>query len=79
VDHLGDKPSSGMVGVLAALTLCRHVDLYGFNSVDYYNRSAWSHYYDHERPKPGREKVPSPANSGREPTVFEGYEQRVSE
>jgi hypothetical protein len=57
VSHLGDKPSSGMVGVLAALTLCRHVDLYGFNSASYFNVTAWSHYYDHERPKPGREKV----------------------
>lgn len=61
VSHLGDKPSSGMVGVLAALTLCRHVDLYGFNSAGYFNLTAWSHYYDHERPKSGREKVCPPS------------------
>lgn len=53
----GDKPSSGMVGVLLGMKICKRVDVYGFDFSGYFNKSAWSHYYDKERPKPGREKV----------------------
>ncbi|KAK3249492.1 hypothetical protein CYMTET_41078, partial [Cymbomonas tetramitiformis] len=57
VDHHGDKPSSGLVGVLFALALCSKVDVYGYQPAGYFNHSEMPHYYDWERPKPGREKA----------------------
>ena len=55
VDREGDKPSSGLVGIAWAMRLCRSVDVYGFQFDAYFNASMRPHYYDWERPKPGRE------------------------
>eukprot|EP00873_Tetraselmis_striata_P023445 jgi/Tetstr1/443709/TSEL_031699.t1 len=57
VSRAGEKPSSGITGILLALRLCRHVHVFGFAATDYFDKKAWPHYYDHERPKPGREDV----------------------
>ena len=55
VDREGDKPSSGLVGIAWAMRLCRSVDVYGFQFDAYFNATMRPHYYDWERPKPGRE------------------------
>lgn len=57
VDKQGDKPSSGLVGVFFALSFCREVHVFGFQFDAYFNASMRPHYYDWERPKPGREKA----------------------
>ena len=33
------------------------IDVYGFNSTNYFSESTRPHYYDWERPQKGREKV----------------------
>jgi hypothetical protein len=43
----------GLVGIILAMQLCRHVHI--FSSTDYFDKSVRPHYYDWERPKPGRE------------------------
>ncbi|XRB08604.1 beta-galactoside alpha-2,3-sialyltransferase [Pycnococcus provasolii] len=53
----GDKPSSGLVGILFALSMCRFVDVYGFQYDAYFDETMRPHYYDWERPKPGRENA----------------------
>ncbi|KAK9823730.1 hypothetical protein WJX72_004979 [[Myrmecia] bisecta] len=55
VNQAGDLPSSGLVGVLFALAVCRSVDMFGFAFSEYFNVSVQPHYYDWERPKVGRE------------------------
>ena len=55
VDREGDKPSSGLVGIAWAMRMCRSVDVYGFQFDAYFNETMRPHYYDWERPKPGRE------------------------
>ena len=55
VDRAGDKPSSGLVGIAWAMRMCRSVDVYGFQFDAYFNATMRPHYYDWERPKPGRE------------------------
>eukprot|EP00899_Mesostigma_viride_P008212 jgi/Mesvir1/17392/Mv08690-RA.1 len=57
VARQGEKPSSGLVGILFALAMCARVDVYGFEYGAYFNSSSQPHYYDWERPKPGREGV----------------------
>jgi hypothetical protein len=47
----------GIVGIILALQLCRHVHVFGFSATDYFDKSVRPHYYDWERPKPGREDV----------------------
>ena len=42
---------------MLALTMCRKVDLYGFQSSNYFAKDSRPHYYDWERPQKGREKV----------------------
>ena len=53
----GDKPSSGLVGILFALSMCRFVDVYGFQYDAYFDETMRPHYYDWERPKAGRENA----------------------
>lgn len=57
VRNRGDKPSSGLVGIVMALRMCQKVDIYGFQYSNYFSRYSRPHYYDWERPKKGREKV----------------------
>eukprot|EP00898_Chlorokybus_atmophyticus_P005961 jgi/Chlat1/6366/Chrsp44S05755 len=58
VDRAGQRPSSGLVGVMLALHLCiAPIDVFGYNSELYFNNQTQPHYYDWERPKPGREDV----------------------
>ena len=59
VHKKGVRPSSGLVGIVLALHLCRRgeVDVYGFNSANYFSPSSRPHYYDWERPAKGRERV----------------------
>eukprot|EP00193_Tetraselmis_chui_P001814 CAMPEP_0177754128 /NCGR_PEP_ID=MMETSP0491_2-20121128/1840_1 /TAXON_ID=63592 /ORGANISM="Tetraselmis chuii, Strain PLY429" /LENGTH=375 /DNA_ID=CAMNT_0019269483 /DNA_START=115 /DNA_END=1242 /DNA_ORIENTATION=- len=57
VQQTGEKPSSGLVGVVMAMKLCDQVHLYGFQSSNYFGRFSRPHYYDWERPQKGREKV----------------------
>eukprot|EP00238_Polyblepharides_amylifera_P005830 CAMPEP_0196590682 /NCGR_PEP_ID=MMETSP1081-20130531/67230_1 /TAXON_ID=36882 /ORGANISM="Pyramimonas amylifera, Strain CCMP720" /LENGTH=342 /DNA_ID=CAMNT_0041913837 /DNA_START=543 /DNA_END=1572 /DNA_ORIENTATION=+ len=57
VRNRGDKPSSGLVGIVMALKMCEKVDIYGFQYSNYFSRFSRPHYYDWERPKKGREKV----------------------
>ena len=57
VNREGEKPSSGMVGITFAMRLCSLVDIYGFSAESYFNETERPHYYDWERPKPGRENV----------------------
>ena len=57
VNREGEKPSSGMVGITFAMRLCSSVDIYGFSAESYFNETERPHYYDWERPKPGRENV----------------------
>jgi hypothetical protein len=58
VKQRGEKPSSGLVGVVLALRMCvPPVDMYGFQSSNYFGRYSRPHYYDWERPQKGREKV----------------------
>ena len=47
------------MGIVLALHLCRRgeVDVYGFNSANYFSPSSRPHYYDWERPAKGRERV----------------------
>ena len=53
----GEKPSSGLVGVVLALKMCEKVEMYGFQSKNYFGKFSRPHYYDWERPQKGREKV----------------------
>jgi hypothetical protein len=57
VHNRGDKPSSGLVGIVMALKMCHSLDIYGFQYSNYFSRFSRPHYYDWERPKKGREKV----------------------
>jgi hypothetical protein len=57
VHNRGDKPSSGLVGIVMALKMCETLDIYGFQYSNYFSRFSRPHYYDWERPKKGREKV----------------------
>ena len=59
VHKRGEKPSSGLVGIVLALHVCQKgsLDVYGFNFTNYFSQNSRSHYYDWERPKKGREKV----------------------
>uniref|UniRef100_A0A061RVY2 beta-galactoside alpha-(2,6)-sialyltransferase n=1 Tax=Tetraselmis sp. GSL018 TaxID=582737 RepID=A0A061RVY2_9CHLO len=57
VGRAGEKPSSGLVGIVLGLHLCRHVHVFGFSFDDYFDKTVRPHYYDWERPKPGREAV----------------------
>ena len=57
VERKGEKPSSGLVGIILSLRLCRHTNVYGFQFDEYFNTSIRPHYYNWERPKPGRENV----------------------
>ena len=57
VQRKGEKPSSGLVGIVLGMRLCKHVDVYGFNFDEYFNETIRPHYYNWERPKPGREHV----------------------
>ena len=57
VHRRGEKPSSGLVGIILALRSCRLVRAYGFQYNNYFKKNARPHYYDWERPKKGREKV----------------------
>lgn len=53
----GHKPSSGLVGMVLALKICRKITTYGFQSSNYFSRTSRPHYYDWERPAKGRERV----------------------
>ena len=57
VENKGQKPSSGLLGVVLALHACKTVDLYGFDATNYFQKNSRPHYYDWERPQKGREKV----------------------
>jgi len=59
VDRLGKKPSSGLVGILFALHMCKRgaVSVFGFQYDAYFDKEMRPHYFDWERPKPGREGV----------------------
>jgi len=57
VRNTGHKPSTGLVGLVLALKICRKVTIYGFQSSNYFSRTSRPHYYDWERPAKGREKV----------------------
>ena len=57
VDKSHEKPSSGLVGMIFALRFCKHVHVYGFNFDGYFDSHVRPHYFDWERPKPGRENV----------------------
>ena len=57
VQRKGEKPSSGLVGIVLALRSCASVKVYGFAYNTYFSRNSRPHYYDWERPKKGREKV----------------------
>ena len=57
VDRQGEKPSSGLVGIILSLRLCKHTNVYGFQFDEYFNNNTRPHYYNWERPKPGREHV----------------------
>lgn len=57
VQQRGEKPSSGLVGTVMALKMCDRVDMYGFQSSNYFAKYSRPHYYDWERPQKGREKV----------------------
>lgn len=57
IKQRGDKPSSGLVGVVLALRMCESVDMYGFQSQNYFSKFSRPHYYDWERPQKGRERV----------------------
>jgi len=59
VGKQGKKPSSGLVGILLAMKICRRgqVSVFGFSYDDYFDKEARPHYFDWERPKPGREGV----------------------
>ena len=46
-----------MVGITFAMRMCSSVDIYGFSAESYFNETERPHYYDWERPKPGRENV----------------------
>lgn len=55
----GKKPSSGLVGILWALHMCGRgkVSVFGFQYEAYFDKDVRPHYFDWERPKPGREGV----------------------
>ncbi|GAQ84953.1 beta-galactoside alpha-2,3-sialyltransferase [Klebsormidium nitens] len=57
VGRSGEKPSTGLVGVVLALNICASVDVFGFHYEDYFDPNIQPHYYDWERPKVGREKA----------------------
>ena len=59
VHRKGEKPSSGLIGIVLALHLCpkQSIDVYGFRSSDYFGESRRPHYYDWERPQKGRERI----------------------
>ena len=57
VGKRGHKPSSGLVGIVLAMRLCRKVTTYGFAFNNYFKKDSRPHYYDWERPAKGREKV----------------------
>ena len=57
VRNSGNKPSTGLVGVVLALKVCKHLTLYGFQSSNYFKDTSRPHYYDWERPAKGRERV----------------------
>ncbi len=57
VQRKGEKPSSGLVGIVLALHACAQIDVYGFQSSNYFSKDSRPHYYDWERPKRGRERV----------------------
>ena len=57
IGNHGEKPSSGLVGVVLALKMCEKVEMYGFQSKNYFGKFSRPHYYDWERPQKGREKV----------------------
>lgn len=59
VHRKGEKPSSGLIGIVLALHLCPKgkIDVYGFHSSNYFSKDSRPHYYDWERPKKGRERV----------------------
>ena len=57
VGNGGHKPSSGLVGIILAVKLCKTVSVYGFQSQNYFSQTSRPHYYDWERPAKGREKV----------------------
>ena len=58
VDRAGLRPSSGLVGVAFALSQCSFpVAVFGFQYSQYFDPDVQPHYYDWERPKPGREHV----------------------
>ena len=40
IHRRGDKPSSGLVGVVMALKMCREVHLYGFQSSNYFSKTS---------------------------------------
>ena len=57
VGNRGHKPSSGLVGVVLALKICRRATLFGFESSNYFSSTSRPHYFDWERPAKGRERV----------------------
>ena len=57
VGNGGHKLSSGLVGIILAVKLCKTVSVYGFQSQNYFSQTSRPHYYDWERPAKGREKV----------------------
>jgi len=57
VRNTGHKPSTGLVGLVMALKVCRKVSIYGFQSSNYFSKTERPHYYDWERPAKGRERV----------------------
>lgn len=57
VRNTGHKPSTGLVGLVMALKICRKVSIYGFQSSNYFSKTERPHYYDWERPAKGRERV----------------------
>ena len=65
IGNHGEKPSSGLVGVVLALKMCEKVEMYGFQSKNYFGKFSRPHYYDWERPQKGlREGAPVPKRGG---------------
>ena len=58
IHRAGIKPSSGLIGIVMAIKMCKlPVNVYGFQYDGYFNHDLRPHYYDWERPKKGREHV----------------------
>ena len=58
IHRAGTKPSSGLIGIIMAIKMCKlPVNVYGFQYDGYFNHDLRPHYYDWERPKKGREHV----------------------